>query len=246
MLIDLLSMSNYEHYNVKLAQVLGLHAAIYLNQIMSINEKAIRKGKTQKNYFTIDRAYITSRTTLPEKEQLEIETNLIKIGVLKRSKAEDNTLQLDVSTLTSMLMTPDEDLLKDVSKIVKKKTQSKDNKQSVIDNLRGNIVTINPELRQSYFDWIDSVFEKDGGMSKAAVVCAQRNIDEFSNHNLDIALKILEIATVNRYRDVTWAIRQYQENYQVTYNISTPKQQETHHDFNSAPPVRKRLGNTIF
>ena len=39
MLIELLSMSNYVHFNVKLAEILGLHTAIYLGQITDINEK---------------------------------------------------------------------------------------------------------------------------------------------------------------------------------------------------------------
>ena len=72
MLIELLSMSNYAHFNVKLAQILGLHQAIYLALIMDINEKAIRKSKIDKDFFTIDRKYITSRTTLSEQEQRDI------------------------------------------------------------------------------------------------------------------------------------------------------------------------------
>ena len=52
MLIELLSMSNYAHFNVKLAEILGLHPAIYLALIMDINEKAIRKSKINKNFFT--------------------------------------------------------------------------------------------------------------------------------------------------------------------------------------------------
>ena len=39
MLIELLSLSNYGHFNVKLANALGLHTAIYLNIITDINEK---------------------------------------------------------------------------------------------------------------------------------------------------------------------------------------------------------------
>ena len=40
MLIDLISQSNY---NVSLAKIIGLHPAIYINTLLSINSKAITK-----------------------------------------------------------------------------------------------------------------------------------------------------------------------------------------------------------
>lgn len=239
MLIDLLSMSNYVHFNVKLAQILGLHSSIYLSQIMDINEKAIRKNKMNENYFTIDREYITSRTTIPEKEQKEIENNLIKIGVLERSTDDVNTLQLNITVLTSILMSPDEDLIKEISNLAKPK-QSKTKAEKIIENLKSNIVTINPELRQAYFDWIDAVYSKDGFMTKAAVVAAQGNVDKFSNRNLDIALKVLEIATINGYRDITWAINNYNKDYRVNFTVAASQ------PVNNTPPVRKRLGTEVF
>ena len=73
MLIELLSTSNYVSYNTKLAQLLGLHASIYLSELMSINDKAIRKDKTSESSFVLDREYMTKRTTFDIEEQLEIE-----------------------------------------------------------------------------------------------------------------------------------------------------------------------------
>ena len=160
MLIELLSMSNYVYFNVKLAEILGLHTAIYLGQIMDINEKAIRKNKVNENFFTIDREYITKRTTIPEKEQKEIENNLIKIGILERSDKDSNTLLLNLTVLTSILMSPDEDLLKNVEDLAKPK-KSKTKAEKIIENLKENIITPNPELRQAYFDWIDAVYSKE-------------------------------------------------------------------------------------
>ena len=242
MLIELLSMSNYVHFNVKLAEILGLHTAIYLGQITDINEKAIRKNKVDENFFTIDREYITKRTTIPEKEQKEIENNLIKIGILERSDKDANTLLLNLTVLTSILMSPDEDLLKNIENLAKpKKTKTKAEK--IIENLKENIITTNPELRQAYFDWIDAVYSKDGFMTKAAVIAAQGNIDKFSNRNLDIALKVLEIATINGYRDITWAINNYNKDYKVGYSVAPQPAVRT---TQSAPPPRKRLSDEVF
>lgn len=241
MLIELLSMSNYVHFNVKLAEILGLHTAIYLGQITDINEKAIRKNKVDENFFTIDREYITKRTTIAEKEQKEIENNLIKIGILERSNKDANTLLLNLTVLTSILMSPDEDLLKNIENLAKPK-KSKTKAEKIIENLKENIITTNSELRQAYFDWIDAVYSKDGFMTKAAVIAAQGNIDKFSNRNLDIALKVLEIATINGYRDITWAINNYNKDYKVGYNVA-PQQTSS---AASTPPTRKRLSSEVF
>ena len=83
-----------------------------------------------------------------------------------------------------------------------------------------NITTTNEELREAYSEWIDTVYTKQGWMSKKSVVLAQQMIDNFSNHNLDIALKIIDIATVNGYRDMEWAITNYKKNYHVNYTYS--------------------------
>jgi len=250
MLIELLSMSNYVHFNVKLAHILGLNSSIYLSQIMDINEKAIRKDKTDKNFFTIDRDYITKRTTISEKEQKEIENNLIKIGVLERSTENSNTILLNITVLTSILMSPDEELIKDISSLSKPK-QKRTKADAIKDSLKQNIVTTNLELRNAYIAWIDAVYEKDGFMTKQAVVAAQARVDEFSNRNLDIALKLLEIASINGYRDITWAINAYNKDYKVGYtfsskNCSSGSGAVTTVTRSSNPPVRKRLSDEVF
>ena len=250
MLIDLLSMSNYVHFNVKLAHIIGLNSSIYLSQIMDINEKAIRKEKTEKNFFTIDREYITKRTTITEKEQKEIENNLIKIGVLERSVDNADTILLNITVLTSILMSPDEELIKDISSLSKPK-QKRSKADAIKDTLKQNIVTTNLELRNAYFSWIDAVYEKDGFMTKQAVVAAQARIDEFSNRNLDIALKVIEIASINGYRDITWAINTYNKDYKVGYTFAPSTSNSAQSGMTSAmrstsTPVRKRLSDEVF
>lgn len=221
MLIELLSVSNYISFNSKLAQILGLHPAIYLSQIMDINEKAIRKEKVDGNFFTIDREYIQKRTTLDEKEQIEIENTLLKLGILERSEDNAATISLSITTLTSIMMSPDEDLLKDISNISKpKKTKTKAEK--IAENLKGSITAINTELRQAYFNWIDTVLEKDGFMTKQAVVSGQMMVDQASNRNLDVALKIIEIGTINAWRDLKWAVNAYNKDYKVNYTFADP------------------------
>lgn len=237
MLLDLLSLDNYVSYNIKVAELLGLHPAIYLSELMNINDKAIKKSKIKDNFFTIDRSYITKRTTLTSAEQQQIDKQFLEIGLLKINSENKNTLTLDIAVLTSLLA-GDETIIKDLKKIVsssvkasvKKKTKAQEQR----DLLKGYVKTTNSELSNAYYEWIDAVYAKLGWMSKKAVEVGERLVDETSNHNLDVALKIVEIATVNGYKDMTWAVEMYKKNYQPSYNICiTNKPQERATGFGS-------------
>lgn len=220
MLIDLLSMSNYVSYNIKVAQVLGLNAAIYISELMNINDKALHKNKVKGEYFTLDRAYLKNRTTFDEDLQLSIEDQLIKLGIMSKENESKNEVSLNITALTSIIMSPDESLIKDIQKIVRAKSSTKRTKADAIkEGLKENITTTNEELREAYSDWIDSVFAKEGWMSKKAVVAAQGVVDEFSQFDLDIALKVVEIAAINGYRDMSWAVNTYKKDYMIQYRM---------------------------
>lgn len=246
MLIELLSSSNYVNFNVKVAQILGLKAAVYLSQIMDINEKAIRKNKVNENFFTIDRKYVESRTTLTKDEQVSIEKDLLNIGILEKHSERKNAICLNITTLTSIIMTPDEDLLKDISSLSKsKKRQTKS--EVIEENLKNNILTTNVELREAYEEWIESVLAKKGMMTKAAVIHAQPTLDKFCNRNLDIALKVLEIASIHGYEDINWAINSYNKDFKVNYSIpSSPKQQACNLASIASVSVKSRIGDEVF
>ena len=223
MLIDLISQSNYNSYNVSLAKIIGLHPAIYINTLLSINSKAITKQKlTNDEYFCVDRNYVQSITTFDVSEQIEIETLLINLGILRKQENEEsNALFLDVSMLTSIMMSENETLVSDIQKVTAATTKSKKKTktEAIKDEMKSFVIATNQELREAYFDWIDSVFAKQGWMSKKSVVSAQQVIDEFSNRNLDVALKVIEIASISGYRDMTWAVNTYKSNYNVQYRV---------------------------
>lgn len=223
MLIDLISQANYNSYNVSLAKIVGLHPAIYINTLLSINSKAINKQKlTNDEYFCVDRNYVQSVTTFDVEEQIQIETLLINIGILKKQEnQESNTLFLDVSMLASIMMSENESLVSNIQKVTaavskpKRKTKS----DAIKEEMKGFVTATNQELREAYFDWIDSVYAKQGWMSKKSVISAQQVIDEFSHRNLDVALKVIEIAAISGYRDMTWAVNTYKSNYSVQYRV---------------------------
>lgn len=187
---------------------------------MNINDKAIRKNKLNDNYFKLKREYITSRTTFSEKEQLEIEKNLLKLGILEKGK-DENDLSLNITTLTTLLMSTDEQLIDNVKKLTKIKNRSgrATKAEAIKTELKNNITVTNDELYDAYCNWIEAVYDKEGWMSKQAVISAQATVDDFSKRDLDVALRLLEIASINGYRDIQWAINVYQKEHKVSYKM---------------------------
>jgi hypothetical protein len=226
---------------VKLARVIGLEASVYLCELMNINEKATRKNKVSGNFFVLDRDYIQSRTTIDEKRQGELDTFLVGLGIIEKSKENDNHLYVNIPTIVDLMTSPDDSLMKEV-KIQKSKTSKVSKKQAILNTLKSNIVTDNVDLVAAYSEWIDAIYEKDGYMHKSTVISAQNVIDNFSQRNLDVALKVLEIALINGYRDMTYAVNNYKRNYTEHYRMVTNppvvKREE--------PRVTKRLSDEIF
>lgn len=222
MLIDLLSMDNYVNFNIQFAQILGLHTAIYLSELLNINEKAVRKNKVKDNFFTIDRKYIKDRTTLEVTEQKEIDACLLGLGILKQDKENMDTLTLDLTVLAS-LVSSEPTTIKDLQKIVKNAMPKKRTKAAAIaDNLKAKVDVKNPELYELYCQWIDTVIHKQGWMSVTSVTTAPQVLDAYCDHNLDLALEIMKIASLNGYRDIQWAINSYESEHKVSYKPSKP------------------------
>ena len=208
MYLDLLSQSNYISYNIHIAQTFGLQIAVYISELISILEKATRKKTLVDGYVFLDREYISNRTTICIEDQLDYDSKLQDIGVLEKRSV--NEIKLDIKQLSYMITQEDEPVREEVVAIMKKaKRLSKKVKDDyAIDSLKRLVTTNCDELRNAYYDWIDCVFAKDGFMTKKAVTFAQEMVDKFSNRDLDKALLVLNVASINGYRDITWAINQ--------------------------------------
>lgn len=210
MLIDFLSTDTYGMYNIDLANIIGLHEAIYVNNLINIYKKAITKKKLHGDFILIDREYITSVTTFTVAEQKEMDKKLQDVSILQINIDNKDLVKLNLSNITTLLVTDNEELVTDVkTKTTKKKRTKAD---AIKDNLKNLITTSNEELRKSYEDWIDAVYAKQGWMSAKSVTVGQSQLDTFANHNLDIALDVLNIASIHGYRDIEWAINTYNSN----------------------------------
>lgn len=234
MLVELLSDSSFVKYNIELANKIGLHEAIYLNIIIDINMKAIKKGKVNESYFTIDREYVKSITTFEYAEQAVIEEALQRAGIIdiQSSGQSGVTLQLNMKVLTALFMTEgneiDEKINKDLRKIINAKSQNNKTKSDfIVDAIMKSLDIKNGELREAFAEWAKSVIQKRGWINKELSEIALHRINEYTNRNLDMAIDILKIATANGWYNIDWAIKSYIEMSKTMSITDRPAQQIT-------------------
>lgn len=151
---------------------------------------------------------------MDEKEQLEIDSKLSQLEIVHIGTNKDQ-ISIDIGRLASIFQDPSKETIKKIKHItsIPKKTK----KDAITESLKNNIYSTNDEMRVCYCEWIDSVMDKGGWMSKESVMSAQSVVDDFAKGNLDLALKIIKIATANGYRDMTWAINLFNTNYKKNF-----------------------------
>lgn len=185
-------------YNIFIANTFGLEAAVYLYTVLHLENDG---------FIDINRDEIKETTTLDVETQKNIDRMFVNIGLFKIES--ENNIHIDYDILLSLYTDNNKNVLTEIiPKITKKRTKS----DVIKDELKTYIKTDNGELRDAYVSWIDAVFAKQGWMSKKSVELGQKLIDSYSNRNLDLAIELLDIASINGYRDIQWAINSYEEN----------------------------------
>ena len=226
MLIDLVSTENYNQYNIQLANMFGLDVAVYLNEIINIYNKAIRKEKVSDCFFELDREYVKKRTTLSLEDQFEIDNKLTELEILTKDKSNVNLIKLDIILLVNLMSSEDENLKNHLHKLLELKNKKvKASKQTKISEaLKAQVDSKDPLLDDFLRQWIDSVVAKEGWMTKGVVLTGQEKVIQFAFPDKEKAIEIIKIAIVNGYRDMDWAIQKYKENKKSNNNlISIPQ-----------------------
>ena len=209
MLINLISQSNYQSYNVEIAQLFGLETAVYLNALIEINEKAIRKNKLVDEHFLIDRDYILSRTTLKQAQQKQIEENLVRAKIIHKNN--EDCIKVNIDILASLMLKENEKVMNNLSSLLN--ISSKDAKaRNILNNVKRYINTSYPEdMKTAYSEWLDVVYSKFGFVSKQMIINAQTCVDNEANHDVNKAIDIIHIASANGWKDMTYAVNQYKQ-----------------------------------
>lgn len=220
MLINIFqSEDNYCSYNTKCAQILGLECAVYLQQLISILDKVIRKKKfIDGDFFKVDRKYIKDRTTFDKTQQKNQEKILKKLNIIQEK--DEDIIALDLNLLTSILMEEDKEEIKKLTQISKnnsKEIKDGEKREAIITNLKSGIVCSNDELLNKLQDWVE-VCMRNKYLNAVLVKQFQTELNKYCLGDLDMALEIVNIAIERMYTQCQWAINVFQQRHPQMVN----------------------------
>lgn len=219
MLEDLLNSNNYLMINLTSVQVLGLRNTIYIAELLNIHKKAVLKDKlVEDDYINVDREFIAKRTTLSIDDQIKCDLNLSKVGIIKKHKDDPDLIKLDTYLYAQIVTNENEATLKQISNKVKvdnPKGARETKKQGMIKNFQNHIQCSNYELLTALRDWVESTINKSGYTSNKVIDLFQETLNNYTQGDLDMALAIVNIATIQGYKDCQWAINVYEKDKQI-------------------------------
>ena len=191
--------------NKRLVKLAGFEVAAYWAELQSILKQVSKKGTAdERGFFTLDRGFMERETTLTLAKQLKCEEKLITMGVILKDTEDPNRLCISVQGMVEVIT--DED----TTKLKKSGKTSADAKAAKIAGIKATmkkaILEDDLELRAAYERWIDGMIDAANcKFTKAVVQLFEKTVTEYTKDRT-LRLKIIEIATVNSYRDATWAI----------------------------------------
>lgn len=241
MLMDIFDQDNAITVNYKAINLFGLNTATYITLLIAIYRKAIRKNRLDNDFFRLDRTYIQKLLGLSTEEQLICDGNLLKLSIIRKSTDDPNRIRIDLRLYLSLLNDDDLKLIDDVRKsmkVTRPKGLKQSQRQIQINNLKDCIQCSNYELLTALRDWVDGVYANPKGfLSKASIKVFQDTLNNYTKGDLDLALRIVQIATVQGYRDCNWAINVYEKESKPRQAVRVTEQEIASRD---------NLSDTIF
>lgn len=239
--MDIFNQDNSITINYKAITLFGLNTAAYLTLLISIYRKATRKNKLDNDFFKLDRSYIQELLGMSVEEQLVCDGNLLKLSIIRKSPDDPNRIKVDLKLYLSLLNDDDLKLIDDVRKsmkVTRPKGLKQSQRQIQINNLKDCIQCSNYELLTALRDWVDGVYANPKGfLSKASIKVFQDTLNNYTKGDLDLALRIVQIATVQGYRDCNWAINVYEKESKPRQAVRVTEQEVASKD---------NLSDTIF
>ena len=211
--------------NKRLVKLAGFEVAAYWAELQSILKQVVKKQTAdEQGFFTLDRDYVESETTLTVTKQLKCEEKLISLGALIKDPENPNRLCISVHGMVEVITNEDTTKLKKTGKT------SADAKAAKIAGIKATmkkaIFETDVDLRAAYERWVDGMVDAANcKFTKAVVQLFEQTV---TNYTPDKAkrLRIIEIATVNSYKDAEWAISRLSSTRPVHNNaaIKLPEQ----------------------
>lgn len=192
--------------NKRLVKIAGFEVAAYWAELQSILKQVVKKGTAdERGFFTLDRDFMERETTLTITKQLKCDEKLLSLGVMLKDPDDPNKLAIAVNGMVAVIAEEDTTKLKKGSGSTQ--AEAKAAKVAGIKaTMKKAILETDTELRAAYERWVDGMIDAANcKFTKAVVQLFEKTITEYTKDKA-LRLKIIEIATVNSYRDATWAI----------------------------------------
>jgi hypothetical protein len=191
--------------NKRLIKVAGFEVAAYWAELQSILKQVVKKRAADEfGFFMLDRDYVERETTLTINKQLKCDDKLISLGVMMKDEANPNRIAIAVNGMVAVITEEDTTKLKKTSSIKKDEKAAKI--AGIKMTMKKAILTTDPELHAAYERWIEGMIDAANcRFTKAVVQLFEKTVTEYTQDKTT-RLKIIEVATVNSYRDATWAI----------------------------------------
>ena len=209
--------------NKRLVKIAGFDVAAYWAELQSILKQVVKKQTADEHgFFTLDRDYVERETTLTITKQLKCDEKLMSLGVMLKDHENPNRVAIAVNGMVAVIANEDTTKLKKTSAI------KKDEKAAKIAGIKATmkkvIVETDAELRAAYERWIDGMVDAQNcRFTKAVVQLFEKTVTDYTPDKTK-RLRIIEIATVNSYKDATWAISRLSNTRRTTTATNLPEQ----------------------
>ena len=210
-------------YNLDVAKVFSVCTAVFLSCVDSEYKLQERnKSISVDNSISLSRAEIYARTGLDDDEQIEIESALqeCKILVVEPLKNIPNKnyyyLNTDLLDKVSTAKNPVEVLGNEKAQqfVRQPRVEPISKRQNRIIQLKNKVSISNPTIKQCMYDWIDAIYSNPKGfLSPTGVSIAQQTLLAYASDNQEKQTAVLKIAADKEYRDITWAITEYEKQF---------------------------------
>jgi len=225
MLLDVVSPGSYLTFNVTIAHVIGLVNAVYCSELLDIYKKARKKKRLdEQQYFVCNRDYIKNRTSIKLDEQYLCDASLSKIGLVTTSKDNPDKIKFDVEQFLKIIAEDDSKVLDNIAKKITMPKNVQDSKalkrEKLKLELKNSISVENVKIAEALCSWVDVVFE-----SKNIIVDTVKDFEktlmQYCKGDVDMALRIIEIARTQTWTSCVYAIENYEKAQQLLSKKNT-------------------------
>lgn len=219
-------------FNIKLAHICGLNAAVYLACLQEIAIKVVKKSTLDDaGFFKLDREYVTKMTSLTVDQQYECDNILSALNIIGLDSVDKDHISLNLENMLSLILEDDAKKLHNIELVSKSKTkagQKESKRAKIISNMTMWLGCSEGILDQGVVNafavWAEAIYDRFGAQTKANCTLFRDKILAATTDPVQQA-KIIETAASCQYREAEWAIKKVLgNNYNFSVNTAPQKQ----------------------